>query len=290
MTARPDLDIADLLSHYGVFIKGGSRVQHIRAPALDEVTSAYDVLGRVVSRVGWGPDLASSCTALAVQPGVVWDVNGWYRLLGVAPDATVGQMRVAFLSRTDPLHPDSRMLYILGQLRKPDVRRRYDCMPLGSQFLEDRWVQDELSRLAAREAARRNAASHGGTVTSDAVLDELGYERGPGGDGREEAMGDAERAQEPLPQEWAYSWYRREAGRSEAVLAAWQEALVRVLSGRGITAHFAVGASAGGLPCDASWHDGRAVFWIGQGADPDDLLAGSAVDLAAGGGLVAGPC
>jgi hypothetical protein len=257
MRARPDLDIDELLLHYGTFIRGGSRPFYVLPPEEDESARSYAQDGQLISRIGWGPETCSSSTVLDISPRLIWDVNSWYRDLGVAPEASRKEMRLAYLERGGP--DSGRLTYILKCLCDTAKRRRYDRMPLGSLFMEDALVQEVLKRQAAATASRM--AGEGNPKTADEVLSDMGYERHAASESPEDASGDEQRPPDPP---WPYSWFRRRAQSADSAdfMEAWQHHLVSELASRGRRIYFAVGVFEGPARAAAEWHDGRLIFFL----------------------------
>jgi hypothetical protein len=293
MTARPDLDLDELLGDhagwYRQFTSGGGSVFYVMAPGPDETAHSYAPDGRSIRRVGWGPETCSSDMRLVPLPEIIWDVNGWYRELQVPYDATRRQLKVAYLRHGGPL--SHRKTYVLRQLLQPATRRQYDLCPLGSLFMQDEAVIAMLKRKAAEMASRMTAA--GDARTADDVLEEMGFERVPTPDSDEGraraeqmALEAARSPQEPAEQPWRYAWFRYDADSAEDVMAAWQHQVVHVLAARRMRARIAVGTFAGPDPSTAIWHEGRTIFFLREGDAPTRHAAEMAVRRALDHGLV----
>lgn len=116
------------------------------------------------------PDTAIVSTSTALVPVHVTsgrhDVNGYYRALGVRPDATRRQLMDAYLARDG--QSDPRLTYVFRQLLDARTRARYDAAPLGQPF-PDRYVHDRILRLASLKASAQNAA-RGTQVTAAEIL------------------------------------------------------------------------------------------------------------------------
>lgn len=93
--------------------------------------------------VGDGPSEFSTCTSLEPSPRFVWDTNGFYRSLGVATDATRGEMARAYLARDG--HSSVRLTHILTTLLDPYLRSRYDATPLGMLWADDDALQHRIT-------------------------------------------------------------------------------------------------------------------------------------------------
>lgn len=248
MGFAPDLDLSDFIEDYEPFFDGGGPAlpkgthRPVGSQHESHILSLSSTLNPV--RFGFGPDWCSTSTELVMTPEIIWDVNGYYRELGAATDATRKELRLAFQGVDG--HASDRLTYIMGQLLNPEVRREYDRMPLGSIYL-DRFVQEDLKRAAKREADRRNAA--GENITPREVLDEMGLkiedeedpdpvdtEPAPSDYGDEDGYGDP----------WEYSYYLwRSISPEEDRLQEWQSLLHRAATADQIVLRFAVGYRGG---------------------------------------------
>lgn len=253
MGFAPDLDLSDFIADYEPFFDGGGPVLPRGAVTINDspghqheshILSLSSTLKPV--RFGMGPDTVSTCTALAVVPEIIWDVNGYYRELGVPTNATRKELRLAF-QRLDG-HSSDRLTYIMGQLLNAETRREYDCTPLGQPYM-DRYVQDGFKRAAKREADRRNA--QGDKITAREVLDEMGLkiedEESPDPVDNEEQVGQ-HGAEEPAGyvDPWEYSYYLwRSISPEEDRLQQWQELLHREAVASRVVIQFAVGYRGG---------------------------------------------
>jgi hypothetical protein len=103
---------------------------------------------------GEGPTVFPTTTAVVPAHPICWDVNGYYRELGVDPRATKAQLRQAY---QDAGGPDSaRLTYVLCQLLDPEIRAAYDRMPLGSKLTDDYVLQELLEVAAVRTFGKSN--------------------------------------------------------------------------------------------------------------------------------------
>jgi hypothetical protein len=206
-------------------------------------------------RMGTGPATCSTCTdVVSARPTFAWDVNGWYRTIGVPwtyVKATSGTLSRAYIAAGGQKSP--RATYYLRRLLNGPVRASYDLTALGEVFLDDQYVQDEIKAKAQAEASRRSA---GGTFTdATAVMDEWGYLLKPDSedalDDQPVPVQDEESPENESfdPTEWAYSYwlwgsYGRYGGDGwETIdrLERWQSLLVSALSARGARVDLAVG-------------------------------------------------
>jgi hypothetical protein len=259
--------------------------------------------GLVVSAEGAVQRSGSSCQELALLPGIIWDVCGYYRRLGVGTRATVKQIRIAYLGK-DPQQRSEPLFYAASQLLDPVIRRAYDLMPLGGLFMGDRSVRETIERKAAMEASRRNAEAWSEEDETDQaqVLKEWGFDKGVSDEEARERLsgdfrhGDASDELGSSLSRWGihWGWFRlsepydgdpyhedpdrwgEAAGDPGAVLEAWQAMVAAALEAAGIRMTFSVGVWPGyGV---RSWHDSNqcCIFFIGRG-HPTQQLATEAV-------------
>ena len=239
--------------------------------------------------MGYGPPECSSSTSLATLPGVRWDVNGYYRELGVLPSATRKQLRIAYMEKDG--QSSARLTYIFKQLLNAEVRREYDLTPLGELFMDD-YVRAMLDRKIKDEAHKRAVRLQEEGVAVD-MLDLSSFERDAAAemgvnyapdtpdevvDGNPSGVQDGPR---PAKFDYAYYlWALRPSleGTEESTvrlvrLAEWQRLLVRALSREGLRLKFAVGLH--GKP--HRWVEAsigyRTVFLLNVFEDPSEELA-----------------
>lgn len=240
---------------------------------------------------GNGPAECSSCTELSVQPVNIWDVNGYYRNLGVGVHATRKELRQAYQAKVGGLQSGplaTRLTYVLGQLLNRSIRRAYDLTPLGELFF-DRYVQDMLRRKMQERMAERmsNLAQAGvdlGNVDPEQmqadIYSEMGLEQnGPDTPGQmvdEDAPKGEDDPDRPAKFEYAFYIWRTRLGDetlARETLLLWQSLLALALSGEGISARFAVGLH--GEP--HRWVQGligyRTVFFLNTSTAPTEDLA-----------------
>lgn len=238
--------------------------------------------------MGNGPAECSSCRALSVLPDIIWDVNGYYRELGVNPRATRRDLRVAYQSRDGQSSP--RLTFIMRQLLDPEIRFAYDCTPLGEVFVDD-YVADMLNRKIKDEMSRRMAdlAKAGVDLTGvdpDSMERDVAAEMGfdvvdeDDPDTPPEVIDDGPGSGQDDPDSPAkfefsyYLWGTRFWGdRPLGRLAEWQRCLVDALAREGVSIRFAVGFH--GMP--HRWVEAqigyRTAFLLNEGEVPTPELA-----------------
>lgn len=92
-------------------------------------------------------------TSMTIErfPTVVWDVNGYYRALGVSHYASKLDIRRAYQMLNG--HENERLTYIVKQLLNDEVRCAYDAVDFGSVFF-DRYIQASVRREMEDKAAQ----------------------------------------------------------------------------------------------------------------------------------------
>lgn len=169
MPARPPLDLSEITRQYELFREEAPREE---APVLPGDSDTAYCFAQAPVRLGVGPDVWSTCTALVPVVPVCHDVNGYYRELGVDWQATRKELAQAYMARGGM--GSVRLTYVFKQLLNRKVREAYDKTPAGEVFLDDYTdEQVRLERKARSEAARRRI--QGETVSVETVLDEMGY-------------------------------------------------------------------------------------------------------------------
>jgi hypothetical protein len=316
-----DLNLGDLLTpgeraHYQRFLGGDTTIfVHPRqeqpwrwaATVVDGPpgTQRYAVIAELAERptrdgillpAGHGPAAATSCTELARSPEVCWDVCGYYARLGVAWGATKREIRRALIRRqADLTAGDAELTYAATQLLDDGLRRRYDRMPLGGLFLEDKDVVARLKAAAQRAASAM--AARGFPQTPEDILGAWGFSVTPGGGPQGEGRGQS--TPDPVPPSrqgdhlglvdaanWLirWTWYREPDvadwyGLRPGWLETWQKLLIREFARRGMRVRFAVGLSNArdGFRIRPAPDPSILVVLLGEG-EPSPELAAAAVD------------
>ena len=227
----------------------GLRALGYRATGVHEaripVGEAEDRISRNVDiskpfKRGAGPAEASTCTALDITPPVIWDVNHYYRRLGIPfpyRDITRAQLREAFHRVGGERYVE--ITYAFKQLLNQAVRYDYDRAPWGQPFFDD-YLDELLKQEARREAARRQVAAGGASVTAGDVLEDWGLHLVD--EQVQDADTEPEAAPEPVERVWSWSYYLwRSVCDDRERLGRWQAALVAEFSRLGISRTIAVG-------------------------------------------------
>ncbi len=309
MGQRPDLDLSDILPAYQEFISGRGTstagVNRIRATPEGDVWEPQEVGDESAipdwlysdwfgddstpRRVGNGPATCSTSQVVALRrPLFAWDVNGWYRTIGVPfpyVNATQGVLSRSYVASGG--QRSARATYYLKRLLDRAVRPLYDAMPLGHQFLDDEYVQEALKAAASAEAGRRSA--DGFYTKPESVMDEWGYKieesDDTGVDSQKKAVlnGAAPEGDSHFePIEWVYSyWLWRTRARlvDSAPLEQWQTLLVSSLARRKQQVNLAVGRSGkSDHPYTVGKFDGVWVVFLHEDQQPTQDLADRAAN------------
>ena len=227
------------------------------------------------SKVGGGVSIVSSSKDLEPYPSVCWDVNGYYRDLGVFWRASKRQLMEAYRDLDGP--NSERLTYVFRQLLQRRVRQEYDLMPPGSVFLDD-YVQQEIFRNAKKESVRRN--QKGVLVSPERVLEEWGFSLVPD-DGSDAEVDSSEHvchtndAGEDRDLDlWPYSYYQLGTTcQDEDSMVQWQSLLIEELHSRGIVIQFAVGFTGNHDPYHIEWLDDLPIFYLADTMEPDEATA-----------------
>lgn len=274
---RAPLDLTDVLSDYTEWFGEIEGYVSAKKAALPSISSID-----LTPKVSYVPGLArtcSSCTDLDVSPRIIWDVNGYYRDFGVDPRATRKELREAY-HRIGAEH-SAYLTYVFKQLIDPDVRRAYDCMPLGEVYV-DEYVSNALKDRARAEALRRNGGRpmEQGDIKSrtEEVMAEMGYDLVDEGSVGPHPYSDH------MVGDWGWGYYLDDViCHDEAALAKWQQMLVSVLSSRGDTKRFAVGFTRQDDTRPKSFTrteaDGIMVFYLGALTEPTAILADALTNI-----------
>jgi hypothetical protein len=190
-------------------------------------------------KVGKGPVSASSSVALVRWPMFVYDVNGYYRTLGVSPWATKVEIRQAYQKILEQGENLVRATYVFKQLINANIRKQYDSQPEGEIYL-DSWEIQRIKDEARAEAIKRRMAQ--GLDVSDydsnnaetlKVMDERGWVIPTPDDSKEDISEEYN---------WAYSFYRwRSTSYDINKLSRWQNILISSLAEQGAVLPLVVG-------------------------------------------------
>lgn len=285
---RPPLDLSDVLKHYEQF--GGSSTAGMRAignewwaqpPGAEEREREEKARRERAERPQQfgGQPVFSTSTALTPSPQVCWDVNGYYRALGVHWKATGKELMKAYQA-LGPM-PSAYQTYAFKQLRNPEIRREYDRAPLGHPFLNDDYVQDFLKKEAAKEAQRRSAS--GVPTTAREVIEEkyriVSDEPLETVDEAASASQTPELSEAPSTvTRWPYGYFLWKSKNHDTErLREWQELLVRAFAEQQEVVALAVGHMAGMAHRYVVGRVGtQHVIFLNDEQTPTEELAGSA--------------
>jgi len=239
---RDDLDIGDFMAPFEKVL-GKAAVAERHTADANAVENPLHLGGEA---------FCSSSKALATTgTQFSYDVNGYYRELGVYWRASKAELMRAYQEADGPNDP--RLTYIFKQLLNKETRERYDATPLGQVFL-DEYVEDMLKERAIREAARRTREGEA-YVSPEDVLAQWGFDLQEsdvaadlieGGEADDQDR-DALRSQDTASQveylgKWSYGFYLwRSTCMDSDRLERWQKLLVDALAEQDAVVRFAVG-------------------------------------------------
>jgi len=243
MAFRDDLDLSEIMAPFEAALGRAAKAERHTAGEQDVDSPLH---------MGGDPFCSSSKVLATTKPQVCYDVNGYYRELGVYWTASKKELRVAYDEADGP--NNARLTYIFKQLLNKDVRAAYDATPLGEIFLDD-YIADALKEKAIREAARRTR--EGTTyISPEEVLAQWGFDLK---DDASEALiqdgsiPDDDQDLEALRRRddasqvqyiggWPYGYYLwRSTCMDTERLGEWQQLLVDALAEQGSVVRFAVG-------------------------------------------------
>lgn len=239
-----------------------------------EVTSRFNTIlpdyrEHAPRLVGFGPVTFSTSRELAVRYRRVWDVNGYYRELGVPPDATRGQIKQAYQRRQG--WRSSRLTYIVTQLLDPKVRAKYDASPLGMLFMDD-YIEEAIKR---RRMAEVVGLRRQGYLDEAELLADLDFDWGEGETNLSEMPSTVARSDYG---DWPWAYYLWGSGcRDTARLKQWQELLIEAFWKEKRRYEIAVGFVGMNLPYETTIVGFRQVVFLGENEEPTEALARTAV-------------
>lgn len=255
MPFREDLDLSEIVTRFEAFTPGGvvdSRPIGQDVPGWAYTPAPLPGEGDEPGLAGSGPVRCSTRRTVAVPFLPIWDVNRYYRDLGITWPyrPTRRQLREAYVAAGGP---DSvRLTHCFKQLLNAEIRAEYDAMPLGEQYLNDEFVQAEIKRRAKLEAMRRSEGRVA-VVTPEQVMDEWGLvlrpddanlpaDSGESVDPDHLKRQDVPRHPEVVGAEWQYSFYLWKTTRWDYTrLADWQAALIAELDQQDLSPTLTVG-------------------------------------------------
>jgi hypothetical protein len=235
MGFRPDLDISNILQQHERALPTREEAEAMRKTQAPDDGLRYET----PIRLGWGPARWSTSMALVPVERVCYDVNGYYRELGVDWRVSRKELREAYQALDG--QSSARLTYVFKQLLDPLIREAYDKTLKGEVFLDD-YTEDELKRRAHEEASRRSTL--GQVTTADDVLDEWGYVTldEEGVDTVKAVRNDRPRKAARTP--WRYSYYAWKTEsfvQNEARLQEWQALLAQASARVGNSSEIAIG-------------------------------------------------
>lgn len=212
-----------------------------------------------------GPVDVSTCTDLAVVHSFIWDVNYYYRSLGIEWPyrPSKKELRLGYQDHDGP--NDERLTYYFKQLLDLEVRKAYDSMPLGKRY-QDKYVIEEGMRKLSEKAAEVSESAGKMVTIEDLIAD---YEK--------------EKSENPKKIDsrvidWEWSFYLCNSRKYDIEsLAQWQSYLISAFAKRRVKWKISVGYIGNTkAPFVVRPHEGRVIFFLNEKETPTQELANRA--------------
>jgi hypothetical protein len=225
--------------------------------------------GDDVFRASWGDIDMSTSKTLMLVPRFVWDVNGYYRALGIGWPfkPTKKELRLAYLERDG--ESSEYLTYVMKMLIGRKTRLLYDAMPLGKRFRDKYVIMEEYEAL--KEAAKELSEEEGRLVTVDEVKERYG-------DPDKEVARPQLNTPRPIDT-WDWGHYALRSRHPEVEpLREWQRMLVDTFYKAGLVETISIGY-IGNSPEDVvvKKYDGRIVIFLNEETPPTPELSESAL-------------
>lgn len=270
---RQDLDVSSFIG------KLGEHGRHLRSAVIRTENADPNAL----ERAGEGPLFCSTSTALIPHPAVIWDVNRYYRMLGIGFPYRVSGREIQRAATEAKVWDNPRATYglkvLLGKFGDWE-RFSYDSHFLGEEYI-DPFVGEQYKALAHDASAK--LAAEGIQMSPEEIAEELGF--GAFDDKKalelRKAAAEARLSEvsgSPFP--WSFVLQGQVAHVDLDALSVWQtelitanNALAREEGHRGLEG-LAVGIS--GVQ-DGEWNvldfEGGVIFMLGAGVLPTPTIA-----------------
>lgn len=253
----------------------GTYLQRLTGAELDELQSRLSDPERPYL-VGYGPADFSTSLALELYPSIIWDVNGYYRDLGVGVKANKRQLKEAY-QRLEGWN-SRRLTMILNILLNPKRRLLYDLAPFDSMYV-DAEVDEFLRRQAVEAAAEKRR--NGEEIDPDEMQKKYESVSQSAEEMQDEAIRQMQRDAYSELGSWSFYLWRTENRdiRQLSRLAEWRGLLAKHLNERweGAPIRIGVGFFAGDEDAAVAVVGLRAVVFLNEKTDPTDVVACMAV-------------
>lgn len=229
---------------------------------------------------GFSPEF-SSCTDLVVpKTGLIWDVNRYYRDLGIEAPYWLDRPGIRRAFREGAR--GARETFCFKQLMNPTVRAKYDAAPWGTKLM-DPFEWQRMKDKALAEMMRRRMDTEDVDLIK-AVFSALGVPvSAPDEEETQDILdnhGDgSDDAPEPIQTPGLYAfgyylWRTSDREQDREVLAAWQPLIVRAMSDLGVKMRISLGLM-GRTPFQ--WSIGnvgsRTVAYLNRETEPNPDVA-----------------
>lgn len=220
---------------------------------------------------GYTRPVPTTCVTVEPYRPVVWDVNGYYRELGVSPYASRLEIRRAYQAAQGHVSP--RLTYIVKQLLDPEIRAKYDACEPGSLFF-DRYLEESFEQRVARDIATRRDLGEDLTHWDEI---EVGHLR----NNPIQVVDTPYRGRQTDPLGWRnYLWRTPSRSVQWHRLRRWQELLLEAATEQQEVFRFAVGLAGGRMaqPWRVEVLDGHLlVVFLDDQTPPSREMASDAV-------------
>ena len=250
------VDVSDIIANLG-------DPSHGLRPAGLKVNSEVKEDNNIYRATYRGPVEFSTNTDLAIITYPIWDVNGYYRSLGIGwpYKPTKKELRLGYQRNNG--HDSERLTYYFKQLLDPEIRKQYDLTPLGNVF-RDKYVIEEDARKLSDFASEMSEAT-GKIVTVEDLITE--YEE------RKKL------SELPAPEDqiirWQWSYYLMNSRKYETEsLELWQAYLISSFSGRKVRRKIAIGyVGKTKKPFVVKQYRNDLIFFLNEQVEPTMELA-----------------
>lgn len=227
--------------------------------SLTQVAYTGEVLDPFIGQ--HGQMTSSSSLALDLSRRHVWDVNGYYRELGVSPHATKAELRRAYQESSQ----NDRLTYIAKTLLDHETRIQYDLLKVG-QLWFDPWLSARVREEMLDEVQGQDIAEEGEVTVRQDLLE------------REDHPINISPVEDPWsPSGWGhYTWH---IGPRDWLMSRWRLMLSLAARELGMTIpDLMVGVMRGEQPWAVyQLSAGRTIFFLEEHAVASTELARSAI-------------
>lgn len=210
----------------------------------------------------------STSEALLPSPLFVWDVNAYYRDLGVPSWATRKEIKARYQEIDG--QSSERLTYIVKVLLDAEKRKAYDSCPLGTKYFDyyyDRMAKEILEQEASASRAAGEEFETEPIDFSDAIGKPVSV-----------APERASNRRDPRPTQWGHFLWSSTCNDTDR-LAEWRSSLTGAFSSKGDVRSLSVGFHAGREDSWVAHPVGEAlVVFLHEDEKPTTELAAQVAD------------